>query len=439
MRALAGDLPEPRKAALRSIRARNDSVIDTGLVLWFPGPASFTGEDSAEFHLHGGRAVVDRLLEELASFDTSRMAEAGEFSRRAFSNGKLDLTEAEGLADLIAAETETQRVLALSQASGALKDLYEGWQKRLLHARAMIEAEIDFADEDDVPGSVSDQVWSDMAALAEEMRAHIAGARRAGAVREGYRIVIVGAPNAGKSSLMNALAGSDVAIVSEEPGTTRDVIETRLSIGGHLVIVTDTAGIRDGAGAIEAEGIRRAVARAREADLVLHLSDSGIWEPIGDLGDAAVWKLATKSDLGRIGGDVEAIAVSSLSDSGLIALFDSLQKHLEMAVGRDVSSLPTRQRHIDNLRIGRCRTESCAGLRRECARASRRIATAGGVQPWANHRPERSRGYPWRDFFRVLRREMIHVKHCESRDCGLFARNADARTFPVFHVKHGPS
>ena len=296
--ALAGALPEPRKAALRSIRGRNDSEIDRGLVLWFPGPGSFTGEDSAEFHLHGGRAVVDRLLEELSGFDGLRMAETGEFSRRAFANGKFDLTEAEGLADLIASETEAQRVLALSQASGALKELYEDWQRRLLHARAMIEAEIDFADEEDVPGSVSEQVWADMAALSNEMTDHLAGAKRANAVREGFRIVIVGAPNAGKSSLMNALAGSDVAIVSEEPGTTRDVLEARLSIGGQLVIVIDTAGIREDAGAVEAEGIRRALARAAEADLVLHLSETGSWDAIADVENAPIWRIATKADLG---------------------------------------------------------------------------------------------------------------------------------------------
>lgn len=349
--ALAGILPEPRKAALRSIRSRNDSVIDTGLVLWFPGPASFTGDDSAEFHLHGGRAVVDRMLEELADFDGLRMAEAGEFSRRAFANGKFDLTEAEGLADLISAETEAQRVLALSQASGALKDLYEGWQARLLHARAMIEAEIDFADEEDVPGSVADRVWTDMAALADEMRTHMAGAVRANAVREGFRIVIVGAPNAGKSSLMNALAGSDVAIVSEEPGTTRDVIEARLSVGGHLVIVTDTAGIREGADKIEAEGIRRARERAADADLVLHLSEDGVWPADFDFGEAAVWRLATKQDRGSVEAPGDAIATSSVRAGGLDRLLDALEKHLATALGRDVSSLPTRQRHIDNLRL----------------------------------------------------------------------------------------
>ena len=360
LEALAGGLPKPRVAARRSIRSRNDSVIDIGLALWFPGPGSFTGEDSAEFHLHGGRAVVERLLEELAGFDGLRLAEAGEFSRRAFANGKFDLTEAEGLADLIASETEAQRVLALSQASGALRDIYEGWQKRLLHARAMIEAEIDFADEDDVLGSVSELVWSDMAVLASEMRDHIAGAKRAGAVRDGFRIVIIGAPNAGKSSLMNALAGSDVAIVSDEPGTTRDALETRLQLGGKLVVVTDTAGIRENAGAIEAEGIRRALARAGEADLVLHLSETGSWEPVGDFGDTPAWKIATKADLHRAPDGEGSLAVSSKTPEGLQPLFDSLQKHLAEAVGKDVTALPTRQRHLDNLRLALAELEDAA-------------------------------------------------------------------------------
>lgn len=349
--ALTGGLPAPRLAVLRSIRDRNKFEIDRGLVLWFPGPGSFTGEDSAEFHLHGGRAVVDRLLEELSSFPGLRMAEAGEFSRRAFGNGKMDLTEAEGLADLIASETEAQRVLALSQASGTLKAIYEEWQSRLLHARAMIEAEIDFADEEDVPGSVSGQVWADMRNLSEEMDAHIAGAKRANAVREGFRIVIVGAPNAGKSSLMNALAGSDIAIVSDEPGTTRDALEARLSIGGQLVIVTDTAGIREKAGSIEAEGIRRALDRAAHADLVLYLSDNGVWENPGVFGTAAVWKIASKADVGEAGFPDRAIATSVKAKSGLNALIDSLEKHFVDAVGADVSSLPTRQRHLDNLRV----------------------------------------------------------------------------------------
>lgn len=348
--AAAGRLPIPRQATLCSIRSRNGSTIDRGLVFWFPKSASFTGEASAEFHLHGGRAVVDRMLDELAGFPGLRLADAGEFSRRAFVNGKLDLTEAEGLADLIAAETEAQRVLALSQASGALKAIYDGWQQRLLHARAMIEAEIDFADEDDVPGSVADQVWADMRDLLTEMEDHIAGAGRANAVREGFRIVIVGAPNAGKSSLMNALAGSEVAIVSDEPGTTRDIVETRLAIGGRLVLVADTAGIRETENAIEAEGVRRALVRAGDADLVLHLSDTGSWDDLSVPIDVPVWQISSKADLHERKTTAGLVTVSSKAKDGLESLFDSLQKHLDVTIGRDLASLPTRQRHLDQLK-----------------------------------------------------------------------------------------
>ncbi|MCI5077520.1 tRNA uridine-5-carboxymethylaminomethyl(34) synthesis GTPase MnmE [Oricola sp.] len=348
--ATAGRLPNPRQATLCSIRSRNGSAIDRGLVFWFPGSASFTGEASAEFHLHGGRAVVDRMLDELAGFPGLRMAEAGEFSRRAFVNGKLDLTEAEGLADLIAAETEAQRVLALSQASGALKAIYDGWQQRLLHARAMIEAEIDFSDEEDVPGSVADQVWADMRDLLSAMEEHIAGAGRANAVREGFRIVIVGAPNAGKSSLMNALAGSEVAIVSDEPGTTRDIVETRLVIGGRLVLVADTAGIRETENAIEAEGVRRALVRAGDADLVLHLSDTGSWDDLSVPSGVPVWQILSKADLRERNSTAGLVTVSSKAEGGLESLFDSLLKHLDETIGRDLASLPTRQRHLDQLR-----------------------------------------------------------------------------------------
>lgn len=350
LRSLASRNPAPRKAILDSIRSRNGSLIDRGLVLWFPGPASFTGEDSVELHLHGGRAVVDRMLLELSEFEGVRLAEAGEFSRRAFINGKLDLTEAEGLADLIASETEAQRVLALSQASGALKTLYDGWQARLLHARAMIEAEIDFVDEEDVPGSVADQVWFDMSALGQELRGHIDGARRAEAVREGFRIALVGAPNAGKSSLINALAGSEVAIVSSQPGTTRDVVETRLSLGGRLVVIADTAGLRDTSDFIEAEGVKRALERARDADLVLHLSDDGHWEDLPDTTGSAVWRIASKCDLGDSGGSSDVISVTVNQPNGLSALIDSLQKHLRDVLGKDVTGLPTRQRHLDRLK-----------------------------------------------------------------------------------------
>ncbi|WP_421855840.1 tRNA uridine-5-carboxymethylaminomethyl(34) synthesis GTPase MnmE [Oricola sp.] len=348
LQTLCGAVPEARRAALRFIRDRNGVVIDRGLVLWFPGPASFTGEDCAEIHLHGGRAVVDCLFDALGCFADTRMAEPGEYSRRAFVNGKLDLTEAEGLADLIAAETESQRVLALAQSTGTLRAIYEGWQSRLLHARAMIEAEIDFADEEDVPGSVADTIWTDMALMIDEMQHHLEGAKAGAIIREGFRVAIVGAPNAGKSSLLNALSGSDVAIVSDIEGTTRDAIETRIVIDGNLVLLTDTAGLRTSDDPIETEGIRRTYLRAAEADLVLYLADNGRWDELEGLGDVPVWRVWSKADLARASENV--VALSLHGAPGLGELMSALRTHLSATLSRSQETLPSRLRHVDNVR-----------------------------------------------------------------------------------------
>ena len=348
---LSGGRAEPRLAALRSIRGRNGAEIDRGLVVWFPGPHSFTGEDCAEVHLHGGRAVVDRILEELGGFDDARMAEAGEFSRRAFVNGKIDLTEAEGLADLIASETEAQRALALAQSSGALREVYEDWQARLLHARAMIEAEIDFADEEDVPGSVAETVWTDMAALAGEMQRHLEGSKAGSIIREGFRIAIVGAPNAGKSSLLNALAGSDVAIVSDIAGTTRDAIETRIVLDGNLVVLTDTAGLRDSDDPIEAEGIRRTHMCGRRRRISCCISPM-----------MAGWPRSRRS-CGRArvaypfqGGRGRVLSAGAAGDLGAgkgragCSCSPVFATILAQTLSRSQMALPSRMRHADNVR-----------------------------------------------------------------------------------------
>ena len=266
---IAGALPEPRRATFSRLRTPLGETIDSGLLLFFPGPGSFTGEDLAEFQVHGGKAVVAALLQALTSLPGIRHAEAGEFTRRAFLNGKLDLIESEALADLISSETEAQRRLAVSNASGAQSGLYAGWRRRIIHAMAMIEAELDFSDEADIPGSVADQVWADVLALRQEIEDHVKGYHQAEIIRDGYDVVIVGAPNAGKSSLLNALAQRDAAIVSDEPGTTRDLVELSLDLNGVKVRLTDTAGIRDAAGKVEAIGIERALGRAKSADLVL--------------------------------------------------------------------------------------------------------------------------------------------------------------------------
>lgn len=268
----ASALPQPRVSTL--VRLRNPTSgeeLDQGLALWFPGPASFTGEDVAELHVHGGPAVIEAVVGACLAAG-ARPAEPGEFTRRAFENGRLDLAQAEGLADLVEAETEGQRRQALRQSKGALSAVYEGWRARLIEAAALIEAEIDFPDEG-LPGALAQRAEPILSSLVAEMGSHLDDSHRGERIRDGYRIAIIGAPNAGKSSLLNALARREAAIVSEIPGTTRDVIEVRLVLGGFPVWVADTAGLREAADAVEAEGVRRALARAEEADLRLGLVD----------------------------------------------------------------------------------------------------------------------------------------------------------------------
>jgi len=344
-------LPTPRHAAYKLFRARNGDPIDHGLVLFFPGPNSFTGEDCAEFHAHGGKAVVERLLAELGEIAGCRIAEAGEFTRRAFSNGKMDLTIAEGLADLIAAETEGQRRLALQVASGTQRELYTEWRQRLLRARAFIEAELDFADESDVPGSVSEQVWQSLALLRTEIENHIASGKRASMLRDGLHVVIVGAPNAGKSSLLNFLAGREVAIISEEAGTTRDLLEVKLDLGGIPVYVTDTAGLRETESVVEKIGIERARARMADADLVLLLEDMNDPVAIGtDDTPATLWTVGTKADLSEKADGGWSYRISTRTGEGLDGLLTDLQNFAEAQIGQIEDAVPTRQRHISLLR-----------------------------------------------------------------------------------------
>jgi tRNA modification GTPase len=273
VKALTGqDVPLPRQAVLRRFRDGAGGEIDRGLLIWFAAPASFTGEDVAEFHLHGGRAIIEALAAALAALPGCRMAEPGEFTRRAVLNGKFDLTQAEALADLVAAQTEAQRRQALRQYEGALSALVEGWRAELIQALAWAEAVIDFTDED-LPQDVLKQARATANDVRGALEAQLNDARRGELIREGLFLTVIGPPNAGKSSLVNALAGRDVAIVSETVGTTRDVIEVHLDLGGYAVILADTAGLREASEAVEAEGVRRALARAETADLVLLLLD----------------------------------------------------------------------------------------------------------------------------------------------------------------------
>jgi tRNA modification GTPase len=300
LRALtARDLPKPRAATREAFcDPRTGVSLDDGLAFWFPGPASFTGEDVAELHIHGGPAVIAAILDACLSQRGVRVAEPGEYTRRAFENGKLDLAEAEGLADLVDAETEGQRRQALRQRRGALSGLYEGWRAKLIEAAALIEAEIDFPDED-LPGALAQRAGPILHFLAADMARHLDDAHRGERIRDGYRIAIIGPPNAGKSSLLNALAQREAAIVSEIPGTTRDVVEARLILAGYPVWIADTAGLREAADAIEAEGVRRALARAEEADLrvlVVDFREDGRKLAAQVLRPGDIW-LRTKFDL----------------------------------------------------------------------------------------------------------------------------------------------
>ncbi len=360
---MCGAVPDPRLAAYRSIAdPETGDVIDRALVLWFPGPASFTGEDAAEFHVHGGPAVVRAILDALGRIAGMRMAEAGEFTYRAFLNGKMDLTSVEGLADLISAETESQRRQALRQGEGRLGSIYGGWRNRLIAARAMIEAELDFSDEDDVPTDTGSGMRSDLKNLADEIRGHINASSRSRAIRSGLSVVLQGAPNVGKSSLLNALSRRDAAIVSDEAGTTRDVVTVAMDLGGYLFSVSDTAGLRDTTSKIEAEGVRRSLEAGRRADLILWLDDGSkasvretnrfAINPDNSAG-APVWRVASKTDLRPEDEDDTPfppdIRISSQTGAGLDLLEQKLIAFGSTKLGNGGDDLATRVRHIDEL------------------------------------------------------------------------------------------
>ncbi len=328
IRQLTGRVPPPRRAALAVLRdPQTAEPIDQALVLHFKAPASETGEDIAEFQIHGGRAVTHRLLETLGRIPGCRPAEAGEFAHRAFINGKLDLTAAEGLADLIDAETEAQRRQAMTQVGGHLADLYDSWRTRLIECLALTESAIDFSDEADVSDAALTEAGSRAKSLLGELHEHLAGADRGEIIRTGFRIVIAGPPNAGKSTLLNALARRDAAIVSEEAGTTRDAIEVHLNLAGLPVIITDTAGIRETSAKVEREGIRRTYDRAHAADLIIWLTDIG--EPVPpptDLAscDTRLLQVASKADTITGVPSQTKHAISAKTGAGLEELVQSI-------------------------------------------------------------------------------------------------------------------
>jgi len=326
--ALAGAVPPARRASLRTLRDATGEELDRALVLWFPGPGSYTGEDAAELHVHGGLAVVEAVSDALVAAG-ARPAEAGEFTRRAFLNGRMDLLEAEGVNDLIAAETRAQARQALRQMDGALSALHQGWAERLRGVLAQQEALIDFPDED-LPPQVEGMLIAHMIALKAEISGQLDDNRRGERLREGLVFAITGAPNVGKSSLMNALAGRDVAIVAATPGTTRDALEARVVLGGVPVTLVDTAGLRETVDPIEAEGVRRALARAEAADFRVLVGVAGEMIP-----GAADLVVANKTDLGGV-VPAGALGISVATGAGmedLRARLDDAARALTQAEG----------------------------------------------------------------------------------------------------------
>ncbi|MCR9175007.1 MAG: tRNA uridine-5-carboxymethylaminomethyl(34) synthesis GTPase MnmE [Alphaproteobacteria bacterium] len=341
----AADL-NPREMTLVAFRAPSDrATLDRGLAVLFPGPASFTGEDVVELHLHGGRAVLDGMFRALEACPGLRPADPGEFSRRAFLNGKMDLAEAEGLADLIDAETAAQRAQALRQMGGGIGAVLDPLREELIHALAMLEAWIDFPDEE-IPPDLLDQTGEELAGLATRLSGLEDSSARGERLRDGLSMAIVGPPNSGKSSLLNALANRDVAIVSETAGTTRDVLEVGLDLNGYPVTLWDTAGLRETADSVEREGVRRALDRARAADLVIHMAVAGTSYDADLPGrdGARDLRVASKTDLG---GTVPAgwIGVSVKTEAGLAPLLARLTEEADRMMGLGEAPSLTRARH----------------------------------------------------------------------------------------------
>ena len=417
---LIGRVPEPRQATLARVRdPATGEVIDEALVLWFPAPRSETGEDTAELQLHGGHAVIAGVLEALGRIEGCRPAEAGEFTRRAFENGRLDLTAVEGLADLIAAETQAQRRQAFRQLKGLIGDRAEAWRRALIEAQALVEARIDFSDEADVPENLVDAALHAAQQLRSEIAAALADGGRGERLRDGLVVAIAGPPNAGKSTLLNRLARREAAIVSPYPGTTRDVIEVHFDLGGYPVTLLDTAGIRDSADPVEQEGVRRARAGAAAADLVLWVIDvSAAGTALDDTGRSSfksdVWLIKNKIDLA-----VDKLCISCESGSGISS---PMTFSISATTGAGTDALVTA---LDGLRpelflghrtrpgdarpsppgAGGHRRGAGPGAGRACLRArraDRRGIAGGGHDARPADRPGGCRRHPRRYFPRFL-------------------------------------
>lgn len=374
-----GALPPPRQAARARFRdPASGAALEDGLCLWFPAPASFTGEDVAEFHIHGGRAGIDALCTALAGLSGLRMAEAGEFTRRAFENGKMDLTEVEALADLVNAETDAQRRQALRQLDGELGALYDDWRQRLIRVLAHLEADIDFP-EDGLEDHIASGITQDIEGLTHDLSQYLDDRRRGERLRVGFYITILGPPNAGKSSLLNALARRPAAIVAETAGTTRDVIEVHLDLGGYPVIAADTAGLRDAGDSVEQEGVRRALARAEAADLKLVVIDASAGAPdsaVTSLLDRDAIAVINKIDLIAPGiipdivGTVETAPISAIDGTGLPELLQAIEARVADQLAERGLPAPTRPRHRAGLEECRDALDRALALSRRRTKAN---------------------------------------------------------------------
>ena len=389
-------MPPPRQATLvRVCEPTSGEVIDEALALWFPGPHSETGEDMAELQVHGGHSVIAAVLDALGSIEGCRLAEPGEFTRRAFENGRLDLTEVEGLADLIAAETPAQRRHAFRQLKGLIGDRAEDWRRKIIEALALVEARIDFADEADVPEDLIAPALHAAQQLRNMIAEALANSGRGERLREGLVVAIAGPPNAGKSTLLNRLARREAAIVSPIPGTTRDVIEVHLNLGDYPVTLLDTAGIRESSDLVEQEGVRRALARAEEADLVLWVTDGSAIDGAGGENTencirSEVWVLRNKMDLAvdklcisSESPSTKVFEISALTGAGMDALISALTAYAGSYFAATESSIVTRTRHRRALEetvsaLDRALTQGAGGSEELIAEELRSAATTLG-------------------------------------------------------------
>ncbi len=379
--ALSGrKLPAPRIARLRILKDQNGDTLDQALVLWLPGPGSFTGEDMVELHTHGSVAVIEAVSHALYGLGL-RQAAPGEFTRRAFENGKLDLTEAEGLADLIDAQSEGQRRQALRQMGGGLREIYEGWRGLILDALAMVEGEIDFPDEDDVPDALAHRAAPGLAELASKLKAALQDSNRGEKVRSGLDIAIIGAPNAGKSSILNRLARRDAAIVSAQAGTTRDIVEIHMHIAGLPVRFSDTAGLRETDDSVEAEGVKRARLRARDADIRLGVIDlTSNNNAVLDALTVDDFVVYNKADIGKApkqNVSRETFLVSAETGAGFADLETALERAIISRFAQTEQAGLTRARHVACVRKALCAIENACenlAIAPELAGADLRVA-----------------------------------------------------------------